>query len=238
MERTILEKVVRGLDKDILQRPGCVFFTLPEKWRPGGVYLLGLNPGGDEKLNTGNEGWVGCKPNIFRTVPETEGARGHLCSMGCNNDGKAPTQLHDRILHLLEKIVKVNVEDACVSNLIFCQSKNQSELRGNIKKWVDGCWSVHRAVLEEIKPRVVITFGKTTYMQMLGKMKEDGRVFSDERTENAGWGNWKIRIASETDGVVVIGLPHLSWYTFDGEAPTRKKARDAVMCAAKEAPSK
>ncbi len=69
------------------------------------------------------------------------------------------------------------------------------------------CWKVHELILEIIKPRAIITFGRKPFDFVSVKLGASN--FCEIRADHS---TWTCRAARDKNGRVLIGLPHLSPY--------------------------
>lgn len=162
---------------------------------------MGHNPGGNGFITIGD--------HIDRMLTRTENSFLDE-SWGNGNStwpaGQAPLQR--RVIWLLESLNQ-NPRDVCASNLIF-QTSNAAE---GVSFGLAGiCWPVHEAIIEIIRPKLLIVFGNGKPNSPYAFLRE---LFpgKDEHEFEAGHGDWKCRgFFTEINGVplYVAGLPHLS----------------------------
>lgn len=191
---------------DLLQEPGGILNSSHETLRPGSVYLLGFNPGGSNGPPL--------RQSITAMLSHNKNA--YLDESWSNGNGswepkKAPLQR--RVLWLLEQL-GLEPRQVCASNLIFLQSRGTKDVSYSL---ADKCWPVHEAIIEIVKPKMIIAFGNSDYSpyaflrSMFGGMEE---------TMPSGHGTWKLkgfqcRVSDRP--TYVAGLPHLSWYKPEGK---------------------
>lgn len=99
-------------------------------------------------------------------------------------------------------------------NLIFLQSRGASDISYSL---AEKCWPVHEAILNIVKPKLIIAFGNSdispyNYIHsMLG---------GKEQYFPSGHGNWSVKgFNCQINGrpVYVAGQPHLSRYSLIGK---------------------
>ena len=190
---------------DLADMPGGVFYSSHEALRPGEVYFLGLNPGG--------KGTYPIRETLPRILTQTENAYLDQC-WGTGGKsypaGKAPMQV--RTVHVLESL-GLAPRDVCSSNLIFVSSVDSSGVETSM---ADRCWPVHRAVLEIVQPRLIVSCGNSAH-STYGYLKH--RFRPQESSVPSGHGGYSLKhFDAEIDGrqYRILGLPHLSWYMPQG----------------------
>jgi hypothetical protein len=93
----------------------------------------------------------------------------------------------------------------CASNLIFVRSPD--ERTSGFPESARHCWPVHRAILAVVKPKLIITFGKSPY----NFLREEFGGLLEADPLPAGHANWQCR-AFRSREMHVVGLPHMSLY--------------------------
>jgi len=187
---------------DHLAETGSILYSSYKTLKPGALYILGFNPGG--------EGGDTLKENIDSML--TRESNSYLDEEWENNNGsweKGEAPLQKRLIWLTKEL-GYNLREICASNLIFIKSQNQKSIDYNIAM---KCWPIHEEILKLVKPKVILTFGNSNtspYHFLHSKYK------GEEFSEQSGHGNWLIK-SFETrineQKTVVIGLPHLSRYS-------------------------
>jgi len=182
----------------ILDRSGNILYSAADTLRPGSIYLLGLNPGGD--------------PTKHQTVRQTLDA---LASKVTNaylderwerhyHPGHAPLQ---RRIQWLAHEMGLDLRKVCATNLIFVRSKDGA--RSGYPSLADVCWPIHLAILELVQPKLIIAFGNSSvspYAYLRRRLNG-----SPEKTFPSGHGSWLCRVFRSAE-TRVVGLPHLSRY--------------------------
>jgi hypothetical protein len=183
------------LPRSILDRSGEFLYSGVQTLRPGPIYLLGLNPGGDPKRH----------PDTVRDrLNELPHRRwnSYLVGWGGRDPGTHPLQ---RSVRWLASELGVTLEDVCASNLIFVRSPD--ERSSGFPDTAHKCWPVHLAILEVVRPRLVVTFGKSPY----NFLRDELGAESEATPFSAGHATWQCR-AFGSGGIQIVGLPHLSVY--------------------------
>lgn len=187
---------------DILEKPGHILYSGHSSLKKGDIYVLGFNPGGDDKI-----------PLKIRMANTLTSDFNEYLDESWNNtsstykEGEAPLQR--RICWLLTEL-GANPRDVCASNLIFTRSRAAKDISYSIAKI---CWPVHEAIIEIVQPKLILTFGNSSispygYLKtLLGATREE--------TMQAGHGNWSVcsfRSLHQGRPILVVGMPHLSRY--------------------------
>lgn len=206
--RVLVESARRHL-APILDRSGNVLYSGVETLRPGAVYLLGLNPGGDPDDDIRRAQTIGDTLANLPTKYENEWLDKSWRRAGLRTPpGKAALQL--RVQALLRGL-GLEPREVCSANLIFARSR--AAAGSGFRELAPLCWPVHEQILGIVQPRVVVSFGNASgspYTWLKSRLAPTSR----EVTVPSGHGDWVCR--SFTDGRYrVVGLPHLSRYAID-----------------------
>ena len=198
----MMDALIDLIPPEVLHRSGKVFYSGRAAFvAPKQIYLLGLNPGGDPRLQLQtvedhtrrvqkrfpdnwsayrDESWNGFKP----------GTRG----------------LAPRVLHLLSGLGFDPGSVPC-SNLIFVRTRREIDLAGKFTALAESCWAFHDRVIGSLKPRMVICFGARTGRFLRKKLGAD--ILVDEAVESNRRG-WRASVFETGAGLKVAVLPHPS----------------------------
>lgn len=203
---------IQGHLKDVLSEKGELVYSAAKTIRPGPVYVMGLNPGGDPSSNEMTVGRSLCG------LLHQEG-NDYLDKWGQYAPGEAPLQ--KRMAYLLNDVLAVGIEETFATNLVFRNTRSARDLdlenEGNLY------WPVHLIFMEIVQPQLLLAFGNSNvspYAYILSRCRRDMTLMSDEEKRPAGHGTWQIkRFRARISGQAtwIVGLPHLSRYD-----PTRK----------------
>ncbi|MFZ7311687.1 hypothetical protein [Comamonas jiangduensis] len=201
----IPEIAARALEGQ-LEQSGTFLYSSHDTIKPGEIYFLGLNPGGQggpslgERLST----LLSREENAYLDEAWDNGR-------GSYKPGEAPLQ--KRVNWLFNQLV-ANTRDVLATNLIFMQSRDASGVSNEQAKL---CWPVHEALLSIVCPRLIITFGNSSFSPYgyLHALYGGG-----QRYARAGHGDWSLKgfnAQMAWGEVFVAGLPHLSRYDPTGK---------------------
>jgi uracil-DNA glycosylase len=187
--------------QEILSSSGEILYSGVSTLRPGEVYLLGHNPGGnpnDRRL-----------PTVRRSIKElpTKSYNSYLDTRwsGRKQVGQAPLQL--RVVWLLDQL-GLKPRDVAASNLIFCRSRDVAG--SQFLALARTCWPVHERLLSVVQPRLVIAYGNSG--QSPYRFLADVFGAGSEECVSSGHGSWKCRTFVVPGRFRVVGVPHLSRY--------------------------
>lgn len=196
----IPEIAARALEEQ-LENPGTFLYSSHETIRLGKVYFLGLNPGGS--------GGPPLKERLGELLSQKENAyldEAWENEAGSYEPGKAPLQ--KRVAWLLGNI-GVDPREVLSTNLIFTQSRDAS---GVSIEQANKCWPVHEALLSIVRPRLILTFGNSSFSPY-------GYIHAlyggTQRYTPSGHGDWSLKgfnAQMPWGEVFVVGIPHLSRY--------------------------
>lgn len=201
MNKISLPKLATEQLNEILDLSGSVLYSSHETLKSHDVYLMGLNPGGEEDSSI--------RDSIGSMLTNLENAYVDEEWSAVKTDyekGEAPLQ--KRIKFLLSELGH-EPKSVCASNLIFVRSRDAQSLSFN--KLAEICWPVHEAILSIVKPKLILAFGNSgisPYRFLHNKLRGD-----KEQSFSASHGNWSIKSFTSGNGKLgVIGIPHLSRY--------------------------
>lgn len=210
MSKDKLLDIIRSNLADLMNEPGSILYSDHLTLKPGLLYLLGFNPGGS--------GGNSLSTNLVKLLNNQDNAYLDECWNNRNGSwekGQAPLQ--KRVCWLMRSL-GFNPREVCASNLIFFQSRKSTDINFNLAKI---CWPVHEAILEIVKPRLIITFGNSN----LSPYRYLHNIFNGkEEYYPSGHGEWRVKgfeTSINNRETYVVGLPHLSRYNPIG--------RDAVL---------
>jgi hypothetical protein len=192
-------------DKDVLHLSGEVLYSAASTLRPGPVYLLGHNPGGNDQnvdLPTVDSSLDDLPSKTWNSYIDTAwSGRGGLTYAV----GEAPLQL--RVKWLLKNL-GLPPQDVPASNLIFPRSRDAASSR--FLEFSKICWPVHADVLDIVRPQMVIVYGNSglsPYRFLFDKFEPDS-----EDCQPSGHGTWQCRSFVVPGRFRVVGIPHMSRY--------------------------
>lgn len=197
----------------VLDKTGTILYSSHETLRPGSIYLMGLNPGGD--------GGPSLRENIAKMLTRTENA--YLDEAWGDYDKKGEAPLQQRIQWVLN-VLGADVRHVLATNLIFSQSRNS---KGISQSDARQCWPVHEAMLEIVRPTLIVTFGNSGFSPygfihtLLGGEQEY------QRAEHGDWNLKRFQTIIGGRKMTVIGLPHLSRYEPTGKLSVEAWLRDS-----------
>jgi hypothetical protein len=171
--------------------------------------MLGLNPGGPPNEETIGGSLAGL-PAYTDNAYLDEGWAGFAV-------GEAPVQQN---VSFLAEILNVPVRAMCASNLVFRRAVHAHRL--HMPGDANICWPVHKLILEIVQPEVLVVFGNgnpSPYTYLLGLHRQQTGAWPLEAAASAQWGSWLCKsFGTNLQGhdVLVIGLPHFSWYRLAG----------------------
>lgn len=201
MKKEELPDFARKILRHLLRKNGELIYSAHHTLQKGDIYLLGLNPGGAGYIAIEDHigGMLHRNINSFIDESWTNGQNEWA-------PGKAPLQ--QRVKYLLTAL-GYSTEDVCASNLIFQTTPNADELCFGL---AGICWPFHEAVIEIIKPKLLLTFGNSEVSPYSFVKALFG---GDELTIGADHGKllWKgFHTVINGHKLFVAGLPHMSRY--------------------------
>lgn len=195
--------------KEILSCSGSILYSSADTLKQNGpVYLLGINPGGNPETHKDD--------TIEKSLDELPAKKdnNYLDDKDWNSD------LQSRVCWLLENL-GLETREVCASNLIFKRSQSKEDIEPKFNEYADICWPVHDKILKMVNPKLIIAVGnewnnpENSYKSSYGYLR-DKLGCNDEKVCDAGQSpTYKWKSFKSNSGIVVVGLPHLSWYAID-----------------------
>ena len=196
----MLEAFAKLVPGELLQESGNVFYSGRDAFSaPASLYLLGLNPGGDPFDSRADT----IERSIENVLHEPPNWSAYRDSSWAGAD-PGTYKMQPRVLHLLEK-AELSPGKIPASNIIFTRSRQENSLTGDVESLKESCWSFHRAVIEELKPKVILCFGQTSGKWVCKKLNATQQT--DEFVENNNR-KWRSRSFTNQQGTKVVVATH------------------------------
>lgn len=187
---------------ELVSKPGSILYSSHETLAEADIYFLGYNPGGSDGQPISN--------SILNML--TSQSNSYLdedWSNGLGNFKKGQATLQKNVKLLITSL-GYDLRTVCASNLIFAQSVN---VKGVSSALADICWPVHEAIIDIVKPKVLLVFGNgnpSPFSYLHNKFQDEIEYVE------SGHGDWQIKtFKANIDGrwVRIIGFPHFSYYS-------------------------
>lgn len=196
----MLKHIALQIDPHLANINGKVFYSGRSAFAvQGGIYVLGLNPGGDPKTHPDETISSHTKFIMSRAPADWSAYVDEIWQ------GKGPTT-QKRICHLLSSL-GADVRRVASSNLIFNRSKRIASLQVNLRQQIEICWPVHLAVIQSLKPRAIICFGQACAEEVRKRVDADRHVASFSENNERRWTSCAWR---SSKGTTVFQLAHPS----------------------------
>lgn len=197
----MIEEFVKNIPPELRVKSGSVFYSGRSAFSGRKeLYILGLNPGGDPiKQATETVEW-----HTRKVLQEKPDKWSEYSDERWGGYPKGKKGMQPRILHLLRNL-GLEAGDVPSSNIIFMRSRGESGLAGNLDRLAEACWPFHRAVIERIRPRVVLCFGGKAgnfVKKKTGAMKPVNRFVERNRR------GWTSVSYSGHEGLKVVVATH------------------------------
>lgn len=152
----MIDDLATLVPEELLDQSGSVFYSGRNAFaKQADLYILGLNPGGDPKVQAEQTvGWhtkqvLAHNPHNWSAYKDDKWGDAEPGTCG----------MQPRVLHLLRQ-ANLDPRMTPASNVVFVRSRRESTL-GGFNQLADLCWPFHNAVIRRLKPRVILCFGKT-----------------------------------------------------------------------------
>ena len=194
----MIEQLVRTIPAAVRRQSGQALYAGRAAFsRTGPLYILGANPGGTEtqyrSLTVGSQIDEVLHKSADRwSAYEEESRRGSGKGQG----------LRRGILHLLKEL-GLDPKDIPASNVCFVRSRRPDDV--DFRKCAEACWPFHRAVIDFVRPGLVVCLGRDAGQFVCRKLdtsKEVGRFVECNRRR------WKNLVFENEAGIRVAQLTH------------------------------
>lgn len=198
----MFEELAQLIPVQLLERSGSVFYSGRSAFSgPAPLYLLGLNPGGSAEAQ--KEDTVAKHLQGALSRPEDQYSE-YLHGEWYGKPGTWGMQ--PRVRHLCDRL-GLDACDIPASNLIFARSARERDLRSEKQALIDLCWPFHQAVIDMLRPKIIICFGQTAGNEVLSRLGGGEQV--DCFKESNGR-KWVSRLHQTQFGPLVATLTHPS----------------------------
>ncbi len=225
-ESEIAELIRSNMAEEFYSKPGAVLYSPASSLRPGKIFIMGLNPGGNPVHIPNPMIDVNAPDQSVYThdcwQPDCEGPK-HCSHVDAN--GKVQEKYlvkHQRNMIALADTLGIMPSEIFSANAIFARSTSKDELRAQtglgMWEWWEICWSVHQHFLAIVRPKIIVTLGygenSSAFGLLRSKAGSPAKSFLIENGPRSG-PNFEARFdLGESDDLNtrVIGIPHPSWY--------------------------
>ena len=199
----MIEKIIKNIPAKLLDKSGAVFYSGRNAFSGNkDLYILGLNPGGSPDEQQGDTVNRSIQHVLENEAPDWSAYRDEV--WGGSSPGTWGMQ--PRVLHLLSKL-NLDPGDIPSSNIIFVRSQRERDISKEASRLCEDCWPFHQAVINELKPKAILCFGKTSGNLLRKKLVANKLIDEFVETNNR---NWKSQAFINNEGIKVIVATHPS----------------------------
>lgn len=207
----------------LADRPGRLLYSGLGTLRPGSLYLVGLNPGGDPILEPDSPAQ---HLNMLRQrAPDWNEYIDGVWYPGGRRMAPGQAPMQRRVRALLEG-VGFPVRSVCAANMIFLRAASERDL-GDAERLARQCWPVHREILRIVRPSAMICLGNRAF----DLAAASGAAVLKRQSFPSGHGDWQcqsVTMTLEDRRIRLIGLPHLSRYAVDAHPDVMRWVKDQI----------
>ncbi|SDD88133.1 hypothetical protein SAMN05444678_1302 [Sphingomonas sp. YR710] len=204
-------------DKGMLNCPGAVLYSSYDTLAPCPMYILGLNPGGDDSVKST------IADNIFAS---RRGNNSYLDEEWSRNGrlqkrGQAVLQ---RRMQNVASLVGINLRHIPATNLAFTRSRN---IAGHLDFHgaVELCKPVHEIFLSAVQPKLLFTFGNVRHFANSFVLDQ-----CEERSAyHANWKAYRGRVVFGSRSFAFGNVPHLSLWGGENKNDVLRWALEAAI---------
>ena len=195
-----IEDFAAKIPKELLERSGKVFYSGREAFSTDcPIYMLGINPGGSPDDEAGDT----VKSHTFEVLHKFPGDWSAYRDESWEGAAPGTYGMAPRVLHLLQRL-GMNPGSVPASNLVFARSRREADIHhGDMRAMADACWAFHKAVIDTLRPRVVLCFGKTAGSYVRRQLGANRLIGEFLEHNNRQWRSQAF--ATDRDVRVVVG---------------------------------
>lgn len=163
---SLIELLCNRIPDEVRPRSGKVFYSGRAAFEvPASLYILGVNPGGDPLEHQAETVERHTADVLHKFRPDWSAYRDESWK------GAAPgySGMQPRVLHMFATL-GLNPGLVPCGNLVFVRSRREKNMGKEMMPLADLCWPFHELAIRELRPRVVVVFGKTAGQYVCSKM--------------------------------------------------------------------
>lgn len=183
-------------EQGMLGLPGAVLYSGEKTLQPGPVYLIGLNPGGNEGATL--------KDSISSSRVDHNAYLDEVWSPGGYPQPKGQSTLQRRIQHLCG-VMGLETRDVPASNLAFTRSP-RIDAHEDFEGAAKACFPVHQIFLDAIRPKFLMTFGSLSNFSKVVKTE----AVESRPAEHGSWRAHRGNAVIGNEAIAFGNVPHLS----------------------------
>lgn len=198
----MIEEFSKNIPPQFMDKSGSVFYSGRDAFSgQSDLYVLGLNPGGDPDSQH--------RETVRRHTKKVLRKKANWSEYRDESWEGKPKGTHGmqpRVRHLFKKL-GLCPGRVPASNVIFLRSHGAENISKHINRYENDFWPFHQAVIEQIKPRIILCFGKEAGNFV--KNKVGAREKTDEFVE-CNNRRWKSTAYANGQRLKVIVATHPS----------------------------
>lgn len=199
----MIDKFLEQIPQHLKDKSGSIFYSGFNSFTgEKDLYILGLNPGGSPDEHAGDT----VESNIWHFLENELKDWSAYRDQSWEGAQPGTWRMQPRVLHLLANL-KLNPGEVPSSNVIFVRSKRERNISNEITQLFQDCWPFHQKVIEELKPKAILCFGKTAGKLICQKLNANKMI--DEFVEENNR-KWKTQAFINKKGIKIIIATHPS----------------------------
>lgn len=199
----MIEEFAKNVPNQFLKKSGSVFYSGRKAFsKRAELYILGLNPAGDpqeqaeETIEWHSRKVLQCESDDWSAYRDESWKK------------KLPGKwgMQPRVLHLFNRL-NLPAGEVPASNVIFLRSRREKYIAGNINYLANECWPFHQMVLDALKPKAILCFGKRAgelVQKRVGATKQIDEFIEMNKRQ------WHSQAFQSSEGMKVIVATHPS----------------------------
>ena len=211
----MIEDFANEIPEELRDCSGSVFYSGRNAFRTESpLYMLGVNPGGCPKLQADET----IRIHTRKVMDDESDDWSAYRNESWRNAKPGTSGMQPRILHLLKQL-EYAPGDVPASNVVFVRSRREADVKSTYTTLAEVCWPFHRAVIEQLQPKVILCFGRTPGDFVRRKLRANRLVGEFVEDNNRRWRNRAFR--GESGPVVVVAThPSIADWTASATDPS------------------
>ena len=202
----MIEEFAKLIPSKLENESGAVFFSGRDAFSGlKDLYVLGLNPGGNpyERLDDT------ISKHTYEVLHKKRVRWSeYTCESWAPDKEPGKGRFQQNVIHLIQNL-GYDPRDVPASNVIFLRSRGMKTLEpGDADRLFDDCWPLHREVISNVQPRLIVCVGKSFRDLLIDRTKSLEPI--DSLTKSYGR-SYRTEVFRNKRGCRLAFVWHLSW---------------------------
>jgi hypothetical protein len=198
-----IELLYNQIPSEVCRRSGKVFYSGRAAFEAqASLYVLGLNPGGDPSEHEDET----VESHTAAVLHKFEADWSAYRDESWKDAAPGTSGLQPRVLHMCTAL-DLNPGIIPCSNLVFVRSRRERSMGPEMKSLAEQCWPFHLLVIEQLRPRAIVCFGKTAGRYVCNRLNATTLCAEFIERNNR---RWRSHVFASSTGLKVVVVAHPS----------------------------